>query len=70
MSSNRETIFSVLALDVDPDDPVCNYQFIWEYGIFFKNKGLFFLSDEKPHHTLSAISLYCSLKTKRMETEQ
>lgn len=69
MSSNRETIFSVCALDVDPDDPVCNYQFIWEYGIFFKNKGLFF-SRTKPHHTLSAIGFYCSLKTKRMETEQ
>lgn len=69
MSSNRETIFSVPALARDLDDPVCNYQFIWEYGIFFKNKGLFF-SRMKPHHTVSDIGLYCSFKTKRMETEQ
>lgn len=67
MSSDRETIFSLSALDVDLDNPVCNYQFIWEYGIFFKNKGLFF-SGTKPHHTLSDIGRYCSLKTKRMET--
>lgn len=68
MSSNKATILFSPAQATDPVNPVCNYQLIWEYGIYLKNKGLF-CSWTKPHHTASD-SLYFIFKTKRMEIQQ